>query len=674
MNLARILRPLLVLTAALALVAGSLLATAPLSTAAAAEVTPRPASGVLTLDGHGYGHGRGLSQWGAYGAATSGLDWTQILAFYYSGTTRTAQGNTPVRVHLSVDTGDDVRVDPAAGLTLVSGTARAALPTGSAYQGWRLVGTGTSVALHRLEGGTWFTHASPVPLAAGAGFTTASESTRLVLPSGQRMALRGTVTAVPDGTSLRTVAVMAMDSYLRGVVPAEMPASWHVQALRAQAVAARTYAARLRAGAGGALWDTCDTTACQVFAGTATYSSTGALLATREHPRTDQAIADTAGNVLTFVSGGRTMLVLTEFSASNGGWTTAGPPQHPYQVAKPDPYDGVVPNSVHSWTTTLTAARIEAAYPTIGTLRQISIDARTGNGDLGGRVLTLTVFGSAGVRTVTGEAFRITFGLRSNWFRFAGISAFPRDLDADGEADVMAITAGGTLMFYPGDAGTGFRAPVQAGTRWTGLSLVSHAGDWNGDGRPDLVGRATGGRLLLYPGDGDGTVSGGPQIGSGWSSTASLIGPGDWDGDGRSDLLAVSAADARLRLYRGDGAGGFAGVVQVGSGWSAMQLLTAVGDVTGDGVGDLVARQGATTALIIYPGNGRGGFGAARTLGRGWNAFDALVGPGDWNGDGRADLLARRTDGALMLYPGTGNGFGVPTQVGNGWSGLRVLS
>ena len=95
------------------MVAGTLLAALP---AQAAEVVPRPGSGVFQVEGRGYGHGRGMSQWGAYGAADAGLDWTQILDFYYPGTARAAQANSAIRVQISVDSGSDVRVDPAAGL------------------------------------------------------------------------------------------------------------------------------------------------------------------------------------------------------------------------------------------------------------------------------------------------------------------------------------------------------------------------------------------------------------------------------------------------------------------------------------------------------------------------------------------------------------------------------
>ncbi len=281
----------------------------------------------------------GLSQWGAYGAADAGLDWTEILGLLLPGHEPRRRSRTPRSGCRSASTpGSDVWVDPAAGLTLVSGAQSALLPTGTAYQGWRLVRSGVTLGLQRLQDGTWYTHPSPVTLASGAGFTTGSDSTRLVLPTAKRMALRGTVTAVVEGTStLRTIAVMPMESYLRGVVPAEMPAGWNIQALRAQSVAARTYAARLRSEAGSKLWDTCDTTACQVFKGTATYSSTGALLAQNEHPRTDQGIVDSANTVLMYDAGGVQKLVFTQFSAANGGWTAAGPAQHPYQVAKAGP-------------------------------------------------------------------------------------------------------------------------------------------------------------------------------------------------------------------------------------------------------------------------------------------------------------------------------------------------
>ncbi len=135
----------------------------------------------------------------------------------------------------------------------------------------------------------------PVPISGDTGFVVPGGNVRLVLPSGATAGYRGEVRAVPEGTTgLRSVAVLDMEAYLRGVVPAEMPASWHEQALRAQSVAARSYAARLRAANAAKAWDLCDTSSCQTFKGAGTYSADGTLLASFEHPRTDAAIAATA--------------------------------------------------------------------------------------------------------------------------------------------------------------------------------------------------------------------------------------------------------------------------------------------------------------------------------------------------------------------------------------------
>jgi peptidoglycan-N-acetylglucosamine deacetylase len=104
-------------------------------------------------------------------------------------------------------------------------------------------------------------------------------------------------------------------------------------------------------------------------------------------------------------------------------------------------------------------------------------------------------------------------------------------------------------------------------------------------------------------------------------------------------------------------------------------VLRTAHDFNGDGKTDLVARETATGALWLYPGNGRGGFGTATRIGRGWNVMDAIVGPGDFNGDGKTDLVARETaTGALWLYPGNGRGgFGTATRVGRGWNVMDAI-
>jgi stage II sporulation protein D len=104
----------------------------------------------------------------------------------------------------------------------------------------------------------------------------------------------------------------------------------------------------------------------------------------------------------------------TQFSSSNGGWTVAG--SQPYLVAKKDPYDGWSGNPNSDWILPLTAGNVERNYPAIGTLTSITINTRDGHGDLGGRVLTMTLTGTDGSVPTTGEAFRFKVGLKSSWF------------------------------------------------------------------------------------------------------------------------------------------------------------------------------------------------------------------------------------------------------------------
>ena len=122
-----------------------------------------------------------------------------------------------------------------------------------------------------------------------------------------------------------------------------------------------------------------------------------------------------------------------------------------------------------------------------------------------------------------------------------------------------------------------------------------------------------------------------------------MLAPGDFNGDDKPDLL-VRRADGALLLYRGNGAGGWlTGMGEpIGSGWEAFTALLSPGDFTGDGKPDVLARR-PDGGLLLYRGDGAGGWltGTGEQIGSGWQPFTAILPGGDFSGDGKPDVLAR---------------------------------
>ena len=648
----------------------------------AAESYPRPADSVLRLVGHGWGHGRGMSQYGAYGAALAGRSWAWITSFYYPGTERTSVGNPTLRVLVSGGLGSTVRVKSAAGLYASFGPAHTdawALPTaettGHAILEYRVTtptqvpGTPSRALLtYLLDDGrvkSW-------KLAPGNQINIENRSTRVVSAYTSadtridyRGELRGILLGAAGQETMTPVLAVPMESYLRSVVPSEMPASWSRHAVAAQAVAARTYAYYAYRHPRSTAYDICDTTSCQVFNGSARTTSSGTRTV-YEYSSSDAAIALTAGVVLTY--GGTA--AFTEFSSSSGGWTVAG--SVPYLRARRDPYDAVSANPNHTWRTSVPVSTLESAWPSIGSLRGLTVTSRDGNGDWGGRVRTAVLDGSAGSVTVSGASLRSVLGLKSEWFAPTAAStapSYPRDVSGDGDADVLAVDRATTrLRVYRGDGSGGWEPTiVLPSTGWAGFPKVLTAGAWDGDRLSDVLAQQPDGDLLLYPGVAGGSLGAPTRVGTGWQAHNTVFPAGDFDGDGRADLLARRASDGALVLYAGDGAGRFLRATVVGTGWQSFTALLSPGDFDGDGHNDVLARTPAGT-LYLYPGDGTGGWGSRRVVGTGWDPFTALVSPGDFDGDGDADVLARDRAGALWLYRGDGAaGWHARRQVGSGW-------
>jgi SpoIID/LytB domain protein len=369
------------------------------------------------LTGAGFGHGIGMSQYGAYGAAVRGLTWPNIMAFYYPGTARGTRSTTElIQVWLEGDKDRDLRVRPSVGLRVSDdlGTTYT-LPVGTRYRAWRAVRSIREIfKLQYLDSsGAWVTKSHPLSASPGRTwrFTNTAKVVEVRLTDNSSVEVRGSVAVIFYGSATRTVNRLRVDTYLKSVVPSEMPTSWPTQAVRAQAVAARTYAIRIKAGAApGARWDICDSVNCQVYRGYASTTPAGTRTV-HETSNGNTAVTATAGSILTY--GGTA--ALTQFSSSNGGHSAPG--DYPYLRPQPDPYDAVIrPNT---WTVALSAAAIAKAYPTVGEVQQLQVVSRDGYGRYGGRVTWIKITGSTGSVTVTGPQFRFAAGLRSTLFTIA---------------------------------------------------------------------------------------------------------------------------------------------------------------------------------------------------------------------------------------------------------------
>ena len=463
-------RRLLAVASAVTIAAASITALSALRPPAAAGAAT-PSS--VTLTGHGWGHGVGMGQWGALGYSLQGQTYSWLLDHYYGGTTMATLPDAPIRVRLVENDGNDVIVTAGAAFTAggKSFTAgQAALmrltstpDTWAVFQGPGCAGPWTQIGTATDNGGSG-PAAQAVPSVSPADATRA-QALQLCTVNGN-IYLRGSIAAAQIGGVPRTVNVLPMEQYLRGVVPSESPAYWGTigtagsqgqpqgfQSLEAQAVAARTYAAVEEAepssqGGTGAFGyaDICDSSSCQVYGGMGAENSVS-----------DQAVADTATQVR-HDGGGNP--AFTQYSSSTGGWTAGGA-----FPSVPDDGDSVCTSNAcnpnHTWTAQVPAASIAAAYPNIGQFESLQVTSRSGpaQADQGGRVVSLTVRGSAGSTTTTGDAFAANLGLKSNWFAVTGVPSGGFDGYWVGAGD-GGVFSFGSASFHGSTGGMRLNRPV----------------------------------------------------------------------------------------------------------------------------------------------------------------------------------------------------------------------
>jgi stage II sporulation protein D len=345
---------------------------------------------VWKVSGAGFGHGVGMSQYGAGGFARHGYTWEQILGHYYKGTSIRSVSAGGVRVLLlsgqtsvdfaGVDQGCGYRLHPGKDYGARIGSKGIELLNGA---GKKLADCGDT-----LEAG------------GGPSFVL-----------GGKGEYRGMLELHPSASGgLDAVDSVDIDEYVRGVVASEMPSSFPPQALRAQAVAARSYALAemIHGGDGYTLYDD---TRSQVYGGV------GAETAV-----TDQAVSDTARMVVAYGN----EIATTYFFSTSGGHTenvenAFGGDKVPYLRGVPDPYDGASP--YHRWTVTLTPAEMDSALSGLvqGSLEKIDVTKRGASP----RILSADLVGSDGTTSVSGETLASRLGLRDRWASFDELHVGP---------------------------------------------------------------------------------------------------------------------------------------------------------------------------------------------------------------------------------------------------------
>jgi stage II sporulation protein D len=352
--------------------------------ASLALTAPANAAVNWVVHGRGFGHGVGMSAYGAYGYALHGKDYRFILGHYFTGTTiGTLPGPRIVRVLLDISPGD-------VGFSGATSACGVTLDPARGYEAHRVA---DSVVL-RSSAGKRLAGCGRKLRAAGAG----------KIEIAGLATYRGALETVPtesEAGSLNVVNALTVDQYVKGVIPNESPPSWPLEELKAQAIASRSFA--LTGAVGGNGFDLYSDTRSQVYEGLESeYSSSNA------------AANATRGQVVEY--GGK--IAQTLFSACSGGHTESVAnvfgSSIPYLVGVPDPYDYYCP--LHKWTLRFTGPEISSKLGAYldGRLKQVVIVKR----GVTPRIISAKLIGTGGVTTVSGEQLEVALDGYDTWMTF----------------------------------------------------------------------------------------------------------------------------------------------------------------------------------------------------------------------------------------------------------------
>ena len=431
----------------------------------------------FVFSGRGWGHGVGLSQYGARAQAIAGRTASQIIRSYYDGVSFATRVPENIRVLLESD--NDVVVTALEPFTARVGSTTIAtssseqpflraLPSSDVtedgardvtrlYRGgsrtgpWTLVTTRTSQTIRFVPG---------------------ASRLRLVYDGGAQRTFRRYIEAYrTSSTRVHAVNQLWLEEYLYGVVPWEMPSSWHPEALKAQAIVARSYAVnqKIRRRAAGNWYDICATTSCQVYGG---YSA--------EHSSSNAAVNATEGRVATHPDSGTTAngVILAVFSSSSGGATEnntdgfGSSTQYPYLRSVSDPWslDSAANNPYSSWETSVSSSTVasKVGLDSVSTIRVVERNvSRSAD--------TLAFTGvKNGARTTVNRSglwTRSTFGLRSIFIRSIHSPPFSDDDGSPHEPDIVAIWRAGVTA----GCGSGRFCPAGSVTRGQMAQFLANA-------------------------------------------------------------------------------------------------------------------------------------------------------------------------------------------------------
>lgn len=349
----------------------------------------------------GYGHGVGMTQFGAKGMAEQEYKYDEIIKYYYTGVNieKRNTDNVNIKVKISLDLGSpDINITSDQPYSVVYKTKDN--DTEQIVENQIACPAQSTTSFKYMDGNIVITNDKVIDDSTQLPQTIVSIDAVRVIPSdtgvlsyinkGNPLPYAGEFKIYPNNSSknLDLINILPLEEYLRGVVPAEMPSSWHEEALKAQTLAARTYA--LRRISDKKIFDVYDSTLSQAYKGLSVVND-----------KVDNLIKATKGEVVTYNGG----LADTVYSASAGGYTVDstfawGGSDVPYLKGKPDPYD----NSEYAtywWNVNITRDQISSAYPQVGVVLNVEITNKMFD-----RPVELKITGTKGTIVVKNKDFR----------------------------------------------------------------------------------------------------------------------------------------------------------------------------------------------------------------------------------------------------------------------------